>query len=107
MVDATQIRPLIQTYAMAVQDALQSAYSFMDEALRPTVAVETGRKYAKLVADHGHQRMVHSFVNLTTGAVLKAESWNKPAKGERYNVVTGLDTLLGAVDPYGSYLYQR
>lgn len=94
-------------YAGKVQEKLQEAYSFQAPADRPTVEIEAGRKYFKVINNYGHQGSVHSFVDRTTGDVFKPDSWAKPAKGVRYNVVNGLDSLLGAVDPYGSYLYKR
>ena len=66
-----------------------------------------GRKYFKLIVDYGNQRCVHSFGDRTTGDVFKPEGWAKPAKGVRFNLIQSIDTLLNAVDPYGSYLYQR
>jgi hypothetical protein len=78
----------------------------MEEDKRPTIELETGRKYFKLVAVHPGQRSVHSFVDRVTGDVLKAASWRGPAKGARYNLVTGLDGLLASIDPYGGYLYK-
>lgn len=94
-------------YAGKVQEKLQEAYSFQNPADRPTVEIEAGRKYFKVVANYGHQRSVHSFVDKVTGDVFKPEGWAKPAKGIRYNLVTGLDDLLAKCDPYGAYLYSR
>lgn len=104
---------LTNTYAKAVQDKLQEVYHFMGEDNRPVVEVEVGRKYFKLVTatptnTQGveYQRSVHSFVDRVTGDVLKAAGWSSPAKGARFNLVTGMNELLTAVDPYGSYLYK-
>jgi len=107
MENAMNVQTLTNTYAKAVEAAIQEAYNFMEEGKRPTVSVEVGRKYFKLVTQHTHQRSVHSFVDRVTGDVLKAAGWAAPAKGARYNLVTGLDGLLVAIDPYGSYLYKR
>lgn len=106
------VQILTNTYAKAVEAVIQKAYDFMEEGKRPTVSVEVGRKYFKLVTKHpdhrNHsQRSVHSFVDRVTGDVLKAAGWAAPAKGARYNLVTGMDGLLASVDPYGSYLYKR
>jgi hypothetical protein len=100
-------QPLVNTYAKAVQDKLHEAYAWQDAHLRPMVEVEVGRKYFKLVAVHPEGRSVHSFVDRVTGDVLKAATWAAPAKGARFNVVTGLDALLAVVEPYGGYLYKR
>ena len=98
---------LTNTYAQVVQDKLQAAYDFMDEDKRPVVEVEVGRKYFKLVTVNSERsRSVHSFVDRVTGDVLKAAGWSAPAKGVRFNLVTGMNELLAVVDPYGSYLYK-
>ena len=102
-----QVQDLTMTYAQRVEQKLHEAYSFRMPEDRPNILVESGNKYFKLVVDYGHQRSVHSFVDRMTGDVLKAASWKSPAKGARYNLVTGLEMLLNSVDPYGSYLYKK
>ena len=101
------VQVLTDVYAKAVQDKLQEAYHFMEPAQRPVTAVEVGRKNFKVIAVHPGQRSVHSFVDRVTGDVFKPAGWAAPAKGARFNLLTGLDTLLLAVDPYGGYLYKR
>lgn len=100
-----QVQDLTMKYAQRVEQKLHEAYSFRMPEDRPKVLVETGRKYFKLVTDHGHQQSVHSFVDRVTGDVLKAAGWNSPAKGVRYNLLTQLEEM--PVDAYGSYLYAR
>lgn len=58
--------------------------------------IEKGKKYAKIV----HGGSVHSFVDLTTGDVLKAASWKAPAKHARGNILDAKNGL-GAMGPYG------
>ena len=101
------VQVLTDVYAKAVQDKLQEAYHFMDADKRPTTAVEVGRKYFKVIAVHPGQRSVHSFVDRITGDVFKPAGWAAPAKGARFNLLTGMSTLLLAVDPYGGYLYKH
>lgn len=101
------VQVLTNTYAKAVQDKLQESYSFMDADKRPVTEVEAGRKYFKIVKNFGHQRSVHSFVDRVTGDVFKPAGWAAPAKGARFNLLTGMNALLAAVDPYGGYLYKR
>jgi hypothetical protein len=102
----TNVQVLTKQYADAVQTALQTAYDFQAPEDRPTVQVEVGRKYFKVVKNFGHQRSVHSFVDRVTGDVFKPAGWAAPAKGARYNLVTDLDGVLKRIDPYGSYLYR-
>jgi hypothetical protein len=102
------VEALTQQYAKSVEAKVQAVYHFMDEDKRPVVEVEVGRKYFKLVTVHSERsRSVHSFVDRVTGDVLKAAGWAAPAKGARFNLATGMNELLAAVDPYGSYLYMR
>jgi hypothetical protein len=101
------VQVLTSTYAKAVQSKLQEAYNFMAPDKRPTTEVEVGRKYFKIVAVHTEQRSVHAFVDRVTGDVFKPAGWAAPAKGARFNLLTGLSTLLSVVDPYGSYLYKK
>lgn len=72
-----------------------------------TVQIEEGRKFFKIIFTTDHQRSVHSFVNKSNGDVYKPASWKAPAKGARFNVVTGMGELLQRADIYGSYLYKR
>lgn len=101
------VQPLVHTYARALEAKVQAAYFWMQPDAMPLVAVEVGRKYFKVLVDHRHQRSVHAFVDRVTGDVFKPEGWAKPAKGARFNLVTGLQDILAKVDPYGSYLYLR
>jgi hypothetical protein len=102
------VEALTQQYAKSVEAKVQAVYDFMDEDKRPTVEVEVGRKYFKLVTVHSERsRSVHSFVDRENGDVLKAAGWAAPAKGARFNLATGMNELLAVVDPYGSYLYMR
>jgi hypothetical protein len=107
MENAMNVQTLTEQYRKAVEVKLQEAYNFQAPADRPTVEIETGRKYFKIVKNFGHQRSVHSFVDRATGDVLKAATWAAPAKGVRFNLVTGLDGLLAVIDPYGGYLYLK
>ena len=62
------------------------------ENCRTVVIVERGRKYAKLIntgiADDSDRRSINCFVNLTTGEILNAASWKRPARTTRGNVFT-------------------
>ena len=107
MENAMNVQTLTEQYAKAVEVAIQMAYDFQSPEQRPVMEVEVGRKYLKVVTNYHSQRSVHSFVDRVTGDVFKPEGWAKPAKGARFNLVTGMDGLLAVIDPYGSYLYRR
>lgn len=66
----------------------------------PTITVEWGRKYARIVKNNGRSRSVHSFVDRTNGDILKAATWAAPAKHARGSVLAA--DRLSAVGPYGA-----
>jgi len=70
-------------------------------------SLTTGRKYHKIVNDNGGG--IHCFVNKKTGEVFKPASYNKPAKGVRYDmrIINERNRLLSEADWAGSYLYLR
>ena len=52
----------------------------------PKISAEYGRRYARIVTTNS-QRSVHTFIDLTNGNILKAGTWNAPAKnGVRGNI---------------------
>ena len=49
----------------------------------PQLSVMFGKKYARIVMDHGS---AWGFINLENGDVLKSASWRAPAKHARGNI---------------------
>jgi hypothetical protein len=72
-----------------------------------TVLYVPGRKYGKVSFKGQWQNSVHSFIDLTTGDLLKPATFRAPAKGVRFNLLQDLETIKQLADPYGSYLYRR
>jgi len=71
-----------------------------------TVEVINGSRYAKVVVCRGElERSAYCFVDKTNGNVLKAASWNAPAKHARGNIFNA-DNGLGCCGPY-SVAYLR
>ena len=89
-------------------EALEKNYLFRySESSRPVeFTVETGRKYFKIMQDHGG---VHAFVDKKTGDVFKPASWNAPAKHVRYNLLDekSFTECITRADWAGGYLYMR
>ena len=67
------------------------------------VEVKKGRKYYKVITDNS----VHCFVDVKNGNVFKPESWNKPAKHVRYNLLQDPQDCYNKVTWSGGYLYLR
>ena len=76
---------------------------------------ETGRKYFKVVRvedeykSNDEHRCVEAFIDRQNGDIFKPASWNKPAKGVRFNLLDqdSLFELFENLDPFGGHLYKR
>ena len=76
--------------------------------LNNTFTVDKGRKYYR-VWSIDNQKTIHCFVNIKTGDVFKPESYNKPAKHVRYNLLdedSRVD-MFSRAHYAGGYLYLR
>ena len=67
------------------------------------VTVKKGRKYFKVITENS----VHCFVDVKNGNVYKPESYNKPAKHVRYNLLQDPQDCYNKCDWSGGYLYLR
>jgi len=95
----------ISMFAVEVQSLINGHYEGgFPRLTAPTITVEWGRKYAKLVKnDAGSSRSVYCFVDRTTGDILKAESWAAPAKHARGSVLAATtEGRLSGVNVYGA-----
>jgi hypothetical protein len=67
----------------------------------PSMSIEKGSRYARIVRTDGQRSVVHCFVDLTNGDVLKAASWKAPAKHARANL-NDADGGASRLGPYGA-----
>ena len=65
------------------------------------VTIKKGRKYWKVITDNS----VHAFVDVNNGDVYKPESYNKPAKHVRFNLLQDPQDCFNKCDWAGGYLY--
>jgi hypothetical protein len=112
METALDTRALLDEYVAALQEMLNK-HAEGRPYLSQTVSVEVGRKFARVVL-RGSQTMVHAFVDIETGDVIKAAGWKAPQKDKgglavRYRLADPADKArcFEEMDPYGSYLYKR
>jgi hypothetical protein len=68
----------------------------------PVITVDWGRKYARIVKETAGQKMVHSFIDLSNGDILKAASWAAPAKRARGSVFDDNYGVGSAVNVYSA-----
>ncbi len=59
------------------------------------ITFKTGKRYVKIIRRQvdGTQELVHCFVDMTNGDVLKAAGWSAPAKHARGNIFDEHDGL--------------
>jgi len=78
----------ITAFAKALQSKLAGHHAnAKNVGDAPAISVEFGPKYARIVrTDWGDQRSVYGFVEIATGAILKAAGWKAPAKHARGNL---------------------
>ncbi len=70
-----------------------------------TFSFTAGTQFIRVVQEpvRGAGQSVHCFIDMNTGEVLKAASWQRPANGARFaSVYDAIDHA----DPHGSYLYK-
>jgi len=105
----TDMKQEILDFTDRVDAMLKKNYETMgyDFAV-PGVIVKFGRKNAKLISTEIHkgtteqtQRSVFCFVEMATGNILKAASWNAPAKHARGNITNEFGGMT-SVGPYGA-----
>jgi hypothetical protein len=61
----------------------------------PIYTVSTGGKFFKIICKSGASTSVHCFVEIATGDIYKAATWNRPANGVRGNINNEKKPLLG------------
>ena len=104
------LQPAVPSQITAYLDHIKADYTkwFDRRGQRDTIAnqmiaefndglyIDRGQKFIKVVSDNGTQRSVHSFIVMEDGGkfkagdILKAASWNAPAKNfARGNVFVG------------------
>ena len=97
-------------FTSEVAAAIESNYKQVCPALvaagvLDSARIELGRKYAKIIRTEKrdgqvHDRSVFGFIDLSSGNILKAASWAKPAAGARGNVLD-VDGRRKSFTPYG------
>lgn len=72
----------------------------------PTMYIEKGRKYHRVVMSDNGSRSVHAFIG-NDGKLYKAAGWKVPVKDARYDLNTDMQKLEQVFDPFSGYLYKR
>ena len=87
----------LRLFVLGAQDKIDKHYAKDFPSLTPAkLTVAVGKRYVKMIL----KSSVYCFVDKTNGDVLKAASWNAPAKHARGNIFND-DNGLGGVTVYG------
>ena len=109
--DTMQLEATTANTAKAHNFATRLTQRFADHKIGDeqyySFSYEVGRKYVRIVVNAHGQRSVYCFIRLEDGAILKADSWKRPAKGVRAWLDQVLANNLEGIDPYTSWLYRR
>ena len=82
-----QIEEALTTFLVGAQKIVTDHREKNHPSLpKPTLRIEKGRRYARIVKDDGPHTSVYCFVDLTNGDILKSEGWKKPAKHARGSI---------------------
>ena len=89
----------LDNFVNVVQQMINDHYrNDLPNLKTPTITVDRGNRYTKIVVNGEHQKRVYCFID-KNGDILKSASWRAPAKGVRGNIyVPSADaiTLYGA-----------
>lgn len=100
----------LATFCAAVvekcEDHAAKSVPALHALIATTIEAEVGSKYARIVKGEmnratglpGSSRSAFCFVDMETGAILKADGWKRPAKHARGNIANGA----ADVGPYGA-----
>ncbi len=86
----TRFQEMLSNYVYFVQNRMNEYFASSDYHWKPDTieAMKPGRKYIRVIKLDGLNggKSVHSFVEIFTGDVFKADGWKRPAKHKRANI---------------------
>lgn len=95
----------IESFRIKMHEANEAHYAELESKIPGYyggITVSIGKKNAKYILETSGSKTVVCFVELETGNILKAASWNTPAKGARGHIDTTAPQCAGS-----HWLYKR
>ena len=92
-IDALGFKEHLNEFLKHCQEVVDKEFGGKDK-----LVASEGGKYYKIVK-HGNQKMAWAFIDKSNGDVLKAASWNAPAKHARANIFDKASWI--GINPYG------
>ena len=98
----------VYDYCLQLCDILYDRFKQKYPSLDINYEVDKGRKYYRIWSID-NQKTIHCFVDIKTGDVFKPESYNKPAKHVRYNLLDkqSRQSMFEKAHYAGGYLYLK
>ena len=104
---SNEVHNKIQNFCHELQNHINDYFVKHGYKFEPDfIGCEVGKRYVKVVKiTYGGegQKSVVCFIEKATGNILKAASWNAPAKGVRGNVANGFESVKTRCDIIGHY----
>lgn len=87
----------IRAYVKEIEEAQKAEWAKLNYNMSkvPEFGIEVGKRFAKITCTSWGQKSVHCFVEMSTGDIYKAATWNAPAKKVRGNINSEKKPLLG------------
>ena len=90
----------IEQFAAALNTHVQAYHrAAQNVGTPPTITIEEGKRYARIVYSDGCSRSAYGFIDMQTGDILKSAGWKGPAKHARGNINS--EKPLSCCGPYG------
>ena len=94
---------LINEYIHAVQLLNDILSSNMIRSMRSEIQSVEGKRYMKIIAvDENDRSSVHTFIDMRTGDILRAGTWNAPAKNGVRGHIMQSDRGMSVIDHFGA-----
>ena len=92
-----------EKYAELVQETLNKYFAAHHPKLTPpTITLDRGPKYWRIVKNEGSSRSVHTFVDMENGDILKAKGWKGPERTNPRGNVRDPDFGMRGVTQHGA-----
>lgn len=99
-----QLEAAVNKFVKGVQDKMNTYWTDMKYtfAPAPTITWEFAPKYIRVWKIEQNGKSIHTFIDATTGNVLKAASWKAPVKTNPRSNVFDADCGLSGVTHFGA-----
>lgn len=100
----SKVAEAIIKYQSLVQSLLNKHYADMGYTFEapPTVTLDWGKRYVRVVKNGSNSRSVHSFIDTRNGDILKAAGWKAPAPNGVRGSILSDDIGASVINEHGT-----